>query len=101
MEMLLQSHLTASQTPDAKSKTQILDLLPALPKEWPSGSVTGLKARGGFEVDLEWGRNGPLKAVIRSSLGLPCKVRYDGQEVMLNLKRGESATLDSQLKVNK
>jgi alpha-L-fucosidase 2 len=99
MEMMLQSHLTEVESD--KTEVRILDLLSALPKAWASGSVTGLKARGGFEVDLEWGRSEPLKAVIRSSLGLPCKVRYAGQEVRLNLKRGESATLDSQLKRSK
>lgn len=54
-EMLLQSH---ERTSDGKV---VLRLLPALPKAWPEGKVTGLRARGGYSVDLRW-KNGRISS---------------------------------------
>jgi alpha-L-fucosidase 2 len=62
-EMLIQSHDGA------------VDILPALPKVWTNGSITGLKARGGFVVDIEWKEGKVTHLVIKSSKEGVCKLR--------------------------
>ncbi|MCA1760261.1 MAG: hypothetical protein LC658_10880, partial [Bacteroidales bacterium] len=68
-------------------------LLPALPEIWPSGDVRGLKARGGFEIDLKWENNELTMAEIRSERGEVAKIRYKEKEITLNLKKGKKQTL--------
>jgi alpha-L-fucosidase 2 len=94
-EMLLQSHQVEGRS--EKGEVRILDLLPALPKAWPAGSVKGLCARGGFEVDLTW-QNGALTgAVIRSKLGNPCVVRCGEHKIELKMRAGGQVVLDARL----
>lgn len=85
-EMLIQSH------------SGEIHLLPALPKAWSEGKVTGLCARGGFEVDITW-KDGKLTgAMIRSKLDNPCKVRYGDIIIDYKTSSGKSIELNGQLK---
>lgn len=80
-EMLLQSHAGC------------LHLLPALPDAWPEGSITGLRARGNFGVDLHWADGRLAKAVIVSGSGGKCAVRYGDETLSFDTKRGKRYTV--------
>ena len=85
--MLLQSHAGE------------IHLLPALPKAWPTGSVRGPCARGGFEVDIAWNDGRLTEATLRSKLGNSCKVRYGSHVVDLATRAGQAYRLSGELKV--
>jgi alpha-L-fucosidase 2 len=87
-EMLVQSHRRDDQG------RYVIDLLPALPSAWPDGRVTGLRARGGCEVDLQW-KDGDLVSVrLQRTTGQPQSVRYRGRTVLV---QETSASLDGRL----
>ncbi len=89
-EMLLQSHDPSADplsiTPVQRGEAGFLHLLPALPAAWRNGSVRGLRARGGFEVDLDWNNGQLIQATIHSLNGNPARIRYRAREI--ELKRG-------------
>ncbi|MNI21001.1 hypothetical protein D3C73_745020 [compost metagenome] len=85
-EMILQSH------------QGYLDILPALPTAIPTGSIKGLQARGGFDVDLSW-ENGTLTSfMLKSKTGGDCTLHYKNLVVQLHTKAGETYKLNGDLK---
>jgi alpha-L-fucosidase 2 len=81
-EMLLQSHRAR------------IRLLPALPKQWLDGAVTGLRARGGFTVDVRWSGGTLERATIASSVGERGTLVYRDERLDIELKRGERRTCE-------
>ncbi len=94
-EMLLQSHAGE------------IHLLPALPSAWPKGNVTGLRARGGYEVDIRWEDGGLTQAVIEARRSGSCRVRT-GVDVAVTsggkrvrIKRPEAGIVTFKVKAGK
>lgn len=82
-EMLVQS-----DAPKAGQKEYRIELLPALPTAWKSGQVSGIKARGGYEIDMEW-RDGQVTSL---RLNAPEKgkvyLKYNGKTLLTKVKAG-------------
>ena len=96
-EMLLQSHdpygAPVGDSAVRRGQAGYLHLLPALPAALPEGSVRGLRARGGFEVDLDWKDGRLVEATFRSSAGKPGTVSYEGRTRRLQMETGATVTI--------
>jgi alpha-L-fucosidase 2 len=93
-EMLLQSHdpygTSTSLTPVQTGEAAFVHLLPALPSAFPSGKVTGLRARGNLDVAIEWREGKLVKATLAAKESKPVQVRYAGKEVGIQARAGQS-----------
>jgi alpha-L-fucosidase 2 len=100
-EMLLQSddpHGTpTSLTPVQSGEAAFINLLPALPSALPDGHVTGLRARGGIGVEIEWKAGKLVKAVLKPATDKPITIRYAGKEKQLQAKGGQTYAFGPEL----
>ena len=70
-----------------------IELLPALPVAWADGDVSGIRARGGFELSMKWRRGDVTEATIKSARGGTATVVCNGRELKITLKAGETKTI--------
>jgi alpha-L-fucosidase 2 len=112
-EMFVQSHEKASRLPsgldircgltgkeipegrlsergDSGIQPYVVDLLPALPTGLSEGSLNGLRARGGFVIDLEWKSGKATKVVLHSKAGNPCLLKNEDELTYYALEAGHS-----------
>lgn len=88
VEMLLQS-----------SDEDGIQLLPALPDAWPSGMITGICARGGFEITMHWNNGKLIDAEVLSKAGNDCVIHYHGKTIQFKTKKGMRYKMCSDLKL--
>jgi alpha-L-fucosidase 2 len=79
-----------------QSQAGYIELLPALPTAWPTGSVRGLCARGGFVVDIDWRDSKLLSATVRTRHGGNARIRYGDGFATVHANAGKSAHLRPQ-----
>ena len=70
-----------------------IELLPALPVAWADGDVSGIRARGGFELSMKWRRGDVTEATIKSARGGTATVVCNGKEQKITLQAGETQTI--------
>ena len=88
-ELLMQSH------------EGFIRILPTLPKNWKTGKIAGLKARGNIEVDIEWKEGKLYRLGLRSNEEQSKKVVYNNEEILLKMKSGRIIWLDGDLNILK
>jgi alpha-L-fucosidase 2 len=75
-----------------------IHLLPALPASWREGEVRGLRARGGFEIDLTWREGKLTRAEVRGAAGTRLRVRYGERNILRPMPANGAIVVDGELR---
>jgi alpha-L-fucosidase 2 len=86
-EMLMQSQLLTAK---GQKQAAVIELLPACPKEWNEGAVSGLCARGGFEVSFKWKGGNVRSASVKAKHAGTVTLLYNGQQKTFKMKAGQN-----------
>ncbi|MDI3406481.1 glycosyl hydrolase family 95 catalytic domain-containing protein [Streptomyces cavernicola] len=82
----------------AASSSDRIDLLKALPAQWPTGAFTGIRARGGFELDVSWADGALTEVTVRSLAGRETTLRYRDLSARVSMPKGGEARYDGTLR---
>ena len=97
-EMLMQSHMEYDDSSDRTPKW-VIELLPAIPEAWNEGSVSGLCARGGFEVDFEWEGGMVRSATVKARKDGTVTLLYNNTSKTFKLKAGQTMPVKTWKKI--
>lgn len=73
-----------------QSQNKEIHLLPALPDAWQVGAITGIRARGGYEVDMSWAGGKLASLLLKADTPGKCKIRYQNRVKEVYLKKGST-----------
>ena len=76
-----------------QSDDNTIELLPALPEEWNSGNVSGIKARGGYTVSITWKKGKVKNAQIKSTTDGKVNIRYNNKTKTIVMRKGQTVKL--------
>lgn len=77
-----------------QSNNGVIELLPALPEQWPTGQISGLKARGGFEIGFTWKDGKVIRIELSNSKGGKVHLKYNGRGKTFKLKKGKTRVIE-------
>jgi alpha-L-fucosidase 2 len=100
-ELLIQSHRYTEGEASFAERIPHIVLLPALPADWESGRVTGLRARGGFEVDIAWHYHQLTEVVIRGAGGTTTDLSFMGRTVRVSVPERGTLRLNGALEAGR